>query len=118
MIMDGGCASRWVPDTATLHSSVSWKETEDRITRSAMSAEEKHFDNGTTLVRYRVDFRYEYRVQRRRYESSRINVSAAAVDNELLDRAGAEGVVGRYPAGERVADRRGDAILRNGPGRI
>jgi hypothetical protein len=100
-----------------------WNGTEGRITRSAMPAEEKHFDNGTTLVQYRLDFQYEYRLDRRKYESSQVDFSARSVDNELLDRAGAERVVGRYPAGERVAvyfdptepasavlDRRGDLI--------
>ena len=81
---------------------VSWKETEGRITRSAMPVEEKHFDNGTTLVQYRLSFQYEYRLDRRRYESSRVDFSAGPVDDELLDRARAERVVWRYPAGQRV----------------
>ena len=82
---------------------LTWKKTEGRITRSAMPAEVERFGNGTTRTRYRVNFQYEYRLDRRRYESSRVDFSAGAVDNKLLDYADAERVVGRYPAGRRLA---------------
>lgn len=82
---------------------IRWKETEGRITRSAMPAEVEHFGNGTTRTRYRVNFQYEYRLDRRRYESSRVDFSAGPVDNELMDLEHADRVVGRYHAGQRLA---------------
>lgn len=81
---------------------VSWKETNGRITRSAMRAEIERFANGTELTRYRVDFRYEYHVDERRFESSRIAFSEGPLADELVEHADAERVVGRYPAGQRV----------------
>jgi len=102
---------------------LTWKNTECRIIRSAMPAEVEHFDNGTTRTRYRVNFQYEYKLGGRRYESSRADFSAGAVDNELLDYADAERVVGRYATGQRVAvyfdpSEPASAVLNRGMGII
>jgi hypothetical protein len=82
--------------------SLLWTKTDGVITRSDVSVESEKMVSGTVLTWYRPEIRYEYRLGNHRYESDRIDFAPPLERSRLFDRKVADGMVSRYPAGQRL----------------
>ena len=81
---------------------LSWRQTQGRITHSAVLAESERMVNGVTITRYQPDIRYVYQVAGRSHESGSIDFSASGQGRDSLDSANANQVVSRYSPGDEV----------------